>query len=121
MTDEGMRLLPCPFCETAELEITIDRMVFHKEMTFACPIDSIGIHLSKWNLRANPSITPTASVVEEGMVLVPKEPTDAMWLAFFSVNSEQDDQIHEIFKWHGDYGNFLASYRAMLSAAEEKK
>ena len=107
MTDEGMRLLPCPFCETAELEITIDRMVFHKEMTFACPIDSIGIHLSKWNLRANPSITPTASVVEEGMVLVPKTLTNQMRevLEDPDLESRMPQQI-----W--DY---------LLSAAEEKK
>ncbi len=55
-------------------------------------------------------------------VMVPREPTDEMWLAFFSCNaSRMDAPMDEFHSWHGDFGNFAASYNAMLQAATGTK
>jgi len=47
---------------------------------------------------------------------VPTYPTDDMWEAFF-LHHHANDSVSEIRFWEGDFGNFAASYAAMLSAA----
>jgi len=47
---------------------------------------------------------------------VPTYPTDDMWEAFF-LHHHANDSVLESRSWYGDFGNFAASYAAMLSAA----
>jgi hypothetical protein len=48
---------------------------------------------------------------------VPTYPTDDMWEAFFLHHHANDDSFCESRFWEGDFGNFAASYAAMLAAA----
>ena len=62
--------------------------------------------------------TSQAGGVPEGWKLVPPHPAKEMWKGFFSCNATQDaPPMNEFHRWHGDFGNFAASYAAMLSAA----
>jgi hypothetical protein len=56
--------------------------------------------------------TPPQSVVPEGYVLVPVEPTEAMLMAWFSATRESSEGV-------GTLGYFRAAYKALLSAGKE--
>lgn len=60
---------------------------------------------------------PAAVAVPEGWALVPVEPTHEMRDAWLGVN-HLHDTLTGMHTFHGDSGNWLACYRAMLTAAQ---
>lgn len=49
--------------------------------------------------------------------IVPREPTDKMYLQFMEFATPVVDGDQDCFVWRGDFGNFKAEYAAMLAAA----
>lgn len=49
-------------------------------------------------------------------VLVPREPTNAMWAAWTSAHCELD-KTTGLLRFRGDYGNWLYNYQIMIAAA----
>jgi len=77
--------------------------------------------ISNWSDIARAAISAHLDALKaQGMVIVPAHPTAAMWEGFRSVNCRTGDRgMEEFTTFQGDFGNWVASYRAMIAAAEK--
>lgn len=130
---EAERLLPCPFCGgpvemhytgSSDWEVVCDACPVETRFWISAPKFGYGKGeadeaMRRWNTRSNLSRLSGAAREGGPSVAVPSYPTDAMYDAFMSLHAHpvNDDQPAEPHTWTGDFGNFAASYMAMIATA----
>lgn len=62
-----------------------------------------------------------SAAVADGMVCVPKYPTDEMFDAFLKNNGTGIDPANGHADWHGDFGNFAYSWGNAIASSKPKE